>query len=334
MQFHRGTPSPGFSPGRLPHGQREGAPTIPRIGRFRPVRSNYTKKCWPCLEPGNPELFLYSRAARSRSAVAYRENEARMQESGYSSIPYWPSALFCRSHGMSVVLVRKSDKRPLAQVSYVNKAGQRKRWTAYAKTRKEADEKLTRAKAELQQGTFVEPSRLTVEQWLDAWLEEYKKPALRPLIYEGYKTIIKLHLKPDPRRQTPTTPATRNHPAALQPEGGGQSVTWDDTPDTRRAERSPKASGTGDDDRTGPPRAQRLQSHGGRVLSRPAGGGTPGGGRARPAAKRNFLPAKAERKQPLGTTIPPAGNVTFLRVFYSRSGPGTHTAKATAVLLQ
>lgn len=310
-------PLPGSPRAACPTAREKGRLLSPESAGFDLSAPIIPKSAGLVLSPGIPS-FSFIRERRS----------------GYSSIPYWPSALFCRSHGMSVVLVRKSDKRPLAQVSYVNKAGQRKRWTAYAKTRKEADEKLTRAKAELQQGTFVEPSRLTVEQWLDAWLEEYKKPALRPLIYEGYKTIIKLHLKPDPRRQTPTTPATRNHPAALQPEGGGQSVTWDDTPDTRRAERSPKASGTGDDDRTGPPRAQRLQSHGGRVLSRPAGGGTPGGGRARPAAKRNFLPAKAERKQPLGTTIPPAGNVTFLRVFYSRSGPGTHTAKATAVLLQ
>lgn len=74
--------------------------------------------------------------------------------------------------------------------------GKLKRLSFSGRTRKEVAEKLAKAKAELQQGTFVEPNKLTLGDWLDVWLKEYKKPTLRPEVFDTYEMIIRVHLKP------------------------------------------------------------------------------------------------------------------------------------------
>lgn len=74
--------------------------------------------------------------------------------------------------------------------------GKLKRMSYSGKTRKEVQEKVTKALADMQQGVFVEPTKLTVGEWLDIWLAEYKKPCLRPLVWESYEVIVRVHLKP------------------------------------------------------------------------------------------------------------------------------------------
>lgn len=71
-----------------------------------------------------------------------------------------------------------------------------KRVTFYGKTWQEVAEKRDRAKNDLRQGTFVEPTKLTVGEWLDTWLDDYKKPRLRQLVWESYEVIVRCHLKP------------------------------------------------------------------------------------------------------------------------------------------
>ena len=74
--------------------------------------------------------------------------------------------------------------------------GKLKRATFYAKTRKEAAEKLSKALRDKEQGTFVAPHKLTVGAWLDTWLWEYKKPKLRPITFDSYEMLVRRHLKP------------------------------------------------------------------------------------------------------------------------------------------
>jgi len=74
--------------------------------------------------------------------------------------------------------------------------GRLKRMSFSGKSQKEVAAKIAQARAEMQQGIFVEPSKLTVGTWLDTWLKEYKKPALRQTVYESYAVIVRLHLKP------------------------------------------------------------------------------------------------------------------------------------------
>lgn len=71
-----------------------------------------------------------------------------------------------------------------------------KRVMLSGKTWEEAHEKLTAGKAQMYQGTFVEPSKVTVGQWLDVWLNEYKRLDLRPTTWESYEVMVRCHIKP------------------------------------------------------------------------------------------------------------------------------------------
>lgn len=45
-------------------------------------------------------------------------------------------------------------------------------------------------------GAFIEPSKMTIEQWVTAWLEEYIKPSSKPLTYSAYKSKVDNHIIP------------------------------------------------------------------------------------------------------------------------------------------
>jgi integrase len=74
--------------------------------------------------------------------------------------------------------------------------GKPKRSTFYGDTRKEAAEQLSAALHDVQNGTFVEPTKITFATWLDTWLKEYAKQDVRPTTYDSYEYQIRIHIKP------------------------------------------------------------------------------------------------------------------------------------------
>lgn len=74
--------------------------------------------------------------------------------------------------------------------------GKQKRKAFYGQTRKEVQEKLTAALNEFNQGTYIEPSVMTVGEWMDHWLKEYKYHSLKPSTYMGYYSMTKCNMKP------------------------------------------------------------------------------------------------------------------------------------------
>ncbi|WP_298029613.1 tyrosine-type recombinase/integrase [uncultured Dysosmobacter sp.] len=63
------------------------------------------------------------------------------------------------------------------------------------KTQKEVAQKLKAATAAIDSGTYTAPSKQTVGQWLDAWIETYCG-SIKPRTLEIYKTDIRVHIKP------------------------------------------------------------------------------------------------------------------------------------------
>jgi hypothetical protein len=74
--------------------------------------------------------------------------------------------------------------------------GKRRRKSIYGETRKEVQEKLTRALRARQLGLPVESDRLTVGDWLTQWLGMQKPPATKPKTYEAYEGDLRIHLIP------------------------------------------------------------------------------------------------------------------------------------------
>lgn len=73
--------------------------------------------------------------------------------------------------------------------------GRQKQRSVSGKTQKEVAQKLRQLAVDMDNGTYQEPSKMTLAQWLDTWAELYMgdvKPRTRDL----YKRIIQLYLKP------------------------------------------------------------------------------------------------------------------------------------------
>lgn len=95
-------------------------------------------------------------------------------------------------------ITRRPDGRWMAQATIGRKPdGKPRRLTFYGKTRKEVADKLTAALGDRQNGTLVEPHKVTVGQWLDIWLQNYKKTRLRPTTFASYEQQIRVHIKPE-----------------------------------------------------------------------------------------------------------------------------------------
>lgn len=81
------------------------------------------------------------------------------------------------------------------------------RWTAqyYVDGQKKTNTYSSQAKAKarllevnnaIAQGNFSDPGGKTLGQWLDDWLENYAKPAIKLSTYISYETYIRAHIKP------------------------------------------------------------------------------------------------------------------------------------------
>ena len=66
----------------------------------------------------------------------------------------------------------------------------------YAKTQKALTEKLHQSIECYQDVALTEDSRMTLGEWLDRWLAEYKDGTIRPGTLEGYRNYIENYIKP------------------------------------------------------------------------------------------------------------------------------------------
>ena len=66
----------------------------------------------------------------------------------------------------------------------------------YAKTQKELMDKLHRNIEDYRDAELTEDSRMTLGEWLDRWMTEYKADTVRPGTLRGYQSIIEQYIKP------------------------------------------------------------------------------------------------------------------------------------------
>ena len=67
--------------------------------------------------------------------------------------------------------------------------------SVYGKTQKEVRQKLTAITAEIDDGTYQEPCKMTVNEWLDIWLKDYQIGVKDSTAYL-YERQAKLYLRP------------------------------------------------------------------------------------------------------------------------------------------
>ena len=74
--------------------------------------------------------------------------------------------------------------------------GKQKQRSITGKTKTEVAQKLREATAQIDAGTYTAPSKMTLGQWLDIWLETYLID-VKPRTVESYLCQIKNHIRPD-----------------------------------------------------------------------------------------------------------------------------------------
>src|SRR6266567_522159 len=96
-----------------------------------------------------------------------------------------------RGHGEGSIYQRK-DGRWVASVTLEH----RKRKYFYGDTRREVQEKMKTALHEQQQGTLATGSQQLLKNYLEQWLEQVYRPAVKPISYQEYRSAVKKHLVP------------------------------------------------------------------------------------------------------------------------------------------
>ena len=65
-----------------------------------------------------------------------------------------------------------------------------------AQTQKEVAQKLIETLNDINQGCYVAPSKLTLGEWLDLWLETYVAHSVKPYTKDAYQSACRVHIKP------------------------------------------------------------------------------------------------------------------------------------------
>lgn len=75
--------------------------------------------------------------------------------------------------------------------------GKRKRIVRYVEGRKsDAEDLLAELTVEAKRGTYIEPNKITLGEWIDEWLETYKKIEVSVTSFDRYRSLAENHIKP------------------------------------------------------------------------------------------------------------------------------------------
>jgi len=72
----------------------------------------------------------------------------------------------------------------------------KQQWVSFKGSKPDAKKKITELLYQLDNGTFMKPSKTTLGEFLGRWLKEYAWPNLSPKTAEGYEHIMQRHIVP------------------------------------------------------------------------------------------------------------------------------------------
>jgi integrase len=99
-----------------------------------------------------------------------------------------------RGNGEGSITKRKDGRYVARYVVYTAKGPKRR--SMYAKTRKEAAQKLAKVQTDFNQGIVYDDENITVGAYLDSWLAGSVLGTVRQSTYDRYEVAVRVHLKP------------------------------------------------------------------------------------------------------------------------------------------
>lgn len=111
-------------------------------------------------------------------------------------------------------IVKRKDGRYMGQITLFTdpRTHKQERQTVYGYTSQEVQEQMDQLKHEKLMGTLIQPNRLTLEEWLTVWMNEYKRTSLKPTTWQSYNDTIKNHILP----QLGRAPLSKIRPLDIQ----------------------------------------------------------------------------------------------------------------------
>lgn len=86
------------------------------------------------------------------------------------------------------------------------------KWHTFRGSKRQAEEERARLVSQVTSGGYIEPTRMTVAEYLERWLEDYARTNVSPKTFERYAEIIRKHLIEAFGRQ----PLAKLHPLQIQ----------------------------------------------------------------------------------------------------------------------
>ncbi|MEU8825890.1 tyrosine-type recombinase/integrase [Streptomyces sp. NPDC048636] len=100
-----------------------------------------------------------------------------------------------RANGEGSITQRK-DGLYHGRAYVMTTSGIRKRVSAYGKTREEVHAKITELQAQDLKGVPTPDTNMKMAEYLTYWLATVVKPQRRPKTYQGYESVVRVHLTP------------------------------------------------------------------------------------------------------------------------------------------
>ncbi|NBM20143.1 site-specific integrase [Streptomyces sp. GC420] len=100
-----------------------------------------------------------------------------------------------RANGEGSITIRK-DGTYHGRVFVTTTSGIRRRVSVYGKTREEIRQKITELQAQENKGVPTPDTNMNLEQYLTYWLARVVSVHRRPKTYQGYESVVRVHLIP------------------------------------------------------------------------------------------------------------------------------------------
>src|SRR5215216_2221726 len=92
-------------------------------------------------------------------------------------------------------ITKRNDGRWMARYMVHTTKGPKCRHI-YGRTRQEVAAKLAKAMTDRDGGIELDPSSVTVNEYLQRWLNDSVKGSVRPITFESYERLVRVHVVP------------------------------------------------------------------------------------------------------------------------------------------